>query len=211
MLFQTLRTNSGNSGNLEFQTGHFCAIGKLKFVPENIFFTEYALRRVPGISGKSGHFRTFFSEMSQFAKKVQKWKNAKNAKRPENTWNFGCFIENRAVAICRSIEKVSKMTKSRAHPHFFPKFREGHFGVFDFQLRIEVKFRKKAFSTFLKKIFTFFAFYRLEVDGPIFYKIWTSLFFEKCGTRFRFWVRFCAAFTEKIRPDENDDAYRLPL
>jgi hypothetical protein len=64
----------------------------------------------------------------------------------------------------------------------------------------------------LEKIFTFLRFTGWRSTPHFLHgaKIWTRFFFEKCGTRFRFWVRFCAAFTEKIRPDENDDA-RLPL
>jgi hypothetical protein len=113
------------------------------------------------------------------------------------------------VAI-ENIEKVSKMTpKIHAHSCTLSKFREGHFrGFRDFQLRIEVKFRKGVFDVF-GKIFTF-AFYRLEVDIILWGENLNFAFFEKCGTRFRFWVRFCAALLEKIRPDENDDAYRLP-
>jgi hypothetical protein len=88
--------------------------------------------------------------------------------------------------------------KSRAHPAlFFPKFAR-HFGGFrDFQLRIEVKFRKRRFSIF-GKIFTF-AFYRWRSTAPFF--TWGEnlnfAFFEKCGTRFRFWVRFVLFYSRK--------------
>jgi hypothetical protein len=134
-------------------------------------------------------------------KKVQNAKKRKMQKCPENTRNLGVFIENRAVAICRSIEKVSKMTPNpRAHSvHFFSRnSARGILGFSDFQLRIEVKFRKKAFSTFFGKIFTFLRFTGWRSTAPFF--TWgenLNFAFSKSGTRFRFWVRFCAAFTRE--------------
>jgi hypothetical protein len=100
----------------------------------------------------------------QKCKKMQKRKKCKK-KCPENTRNFGCFIENRAVAICRSIEKVSKMTPNDASVHTFKI--PGHFRGFS-GLSIGVKFRKKGvFDVFWKNFH--FCVYRLEVDGPYFY------------------------------------------
>jgi hypothetical protein len=85
-----------------------------------------------------------------------------------NTLKFCVFIENRLWRFVEALKSVENDTEIPVHTpaHFFSEFREGHFRVFDFQLRIEVKFRKRRFSTFFGKIFTFFAFYRL--DGPIF-------------------------------------------
>jgi hypothetical protein len=115
--------------------------------------------------GKSGHFRTFFSgnvtNLQKSAKKCKK-KRKKKKSVPKTPWNFG-FLSK--VAICRSIEKVSKWHRNpRAHLCiFFPKFPRGILGFSTFNLESEVR-RFRRFG----KIFTF-AFYRLEVDGPIFY------------------------------------------
>jgi hypothetical protein len=91
------------------------------------------------------------------------------------------------------IWKVSKKHRIRKSVHFF-KF-QGFSGFSDFQLRIEVKFQKKGrFRRFGKN------FHVLPAGGRRpFYMGRKSerFFFEKCGTRFRFWVRFCAALLEK--------------
>jgi hypothetical protein len=59
-------------------------------------------------------------------------KNAKMQNVPKTPEILGVFIENRAVAICRSIEKVSKMTpKIPVHTqHFFFSAREAFSGFF---------------------------------------------------------------------------------
>jgi hypothetical protein len=144
------------------------------------------------ISGKSGHGH-FFSEMSQIQKSAKKKKNAKNAKSvPKHSEILG-VLSKIGCGDCRSIEKVSKMTpKIDALVHAHSKFR-GTFSGFSGQLRIEVKFRKRA--TFWKN----FHFCVLPAGGRRFFTWGENLnfaFFEKCGTRFRFWVRFCAASRE---------------
>jgi hypothetical protein len=110
----------------------------------------------------------------------------------------------RFVEALKSVEDT-EIPDTSVHTFQIP---QGHFqGFQDFQLRIEVKFRKKA--TFFWKNFHFL---RFTGWRSVFFTWGENLnfaFFEKCGTRFRFWVRFCAALLEKIRPDENDDAYRL--
>jgi hypothetical protein len=86
----------------------------------------------------------------------------------------------------------------------------GHFRGFS-GLSIEVKFRKKGvFDVFWKNFH--FCVYRLEVDGPYFYMGRKSelRFFSKSAEHvFGFGSDFVLLYS-KIRPDENDDAYRLP-
>jgi hypothetical protein len=150
--------------------------------------------------GNRDIFGHFFPkcQICKSAKKTQKTQK----KCPENTWNFGVFIENRLWRFVEALKKCRKWHRNpRAHLHtFFPKFREGHFrGFRDFQLRIEVKFRKKAFFDVFWKKFSLFAFYRWRSTAPFF--TWGEnlnlLFFEKCGTRFRFWVRFVLLLLRK--------------
>ncbi len=226
MLFQTLGGripgNSGNSGNSGKSPGHFCAISgnsgnssRKKHVFYRIRSAQQGTLRE--FRGEIGTFSDiFFPEMSQICKKSAKkmQKNAKNAKKsvPKNTPKFWVFfIENRAVAICRSIEKsVENDTENppctlRAH-FFFPKFPRGSFsGVFrDFQLRIggKISEKKAFFRRFFGKNFHFFCVLPAGGRRPHFLhgaKIWTSLFFRKSAEHvFGFWVRFCAAFTRKI-------------
>jgi hypothetical protein len=77
------------------------------------------------------------------------------------------------------------------------KFREGHFrGFQDFNLESGKISEKGVFDVFGKN----FHFCVLPAGGrrPLHgAKIWTSLFFEKCGTRFRFWVRFVLLYSRK--------------
>jgi hypothetical protein len=80
--------------------------------------------------------------------------------------------------------------KSHAHSAPFPEIPRGHFrGFSDFQLRIGGNFGKGVFR--FGKIFTFL---RLPAGGrrPIF--TWGE---NLNRFDFRFWVRFCAAFTRE--------------
>jgi hypothetical protein len=178
---------------------------------KNMFLQNTPAQQDPlGISGKSGHFR-IFSEMSQICKSAKKCKKTQNAKVSRKHWNFGVFIENSCGDLSKHWKSVENDIRN-AHlcTLFFRNSR--HFGGFrDFQLRIEVKFRKRFFRRFWKN-FHFLRFTGWRSTVPFLHgaKIWTSLFFRKVRNTFSVFVRFCAALLEKIRPDEND-AYRLPL
>jgi hypothetical protein len=138
MLFQTLgdefrKFGNGNSGNPRT----LCAISGIReFVPEKRLYRIRSAQQVPpGISGKSGHFRTFFRKCHKFKKSAKKQKTQKCKSVPKTSEILGVLSK---TVICRSIEKVSKMTpKSRYSVHtFFSKFRGAFSGFSDFQLRI---------------------------------------------------------------------------
>jgi hypothetical protein len=151
----------------------------------------------PGFLGNRDIFGHFFPKCHNLQKKCKNEKTQKMQNVLKTPEILGVLSK---IGLWRFVEALKKCRKWQNPVHtrtFFPKFREGHFGVFDFQLRIEVKFRKKAFSTFFGKIFTFFAFYRLEVDGPIFYKIWTSLFSKSAEHVFGFGSDFVLLLLRK--------------
>jgi hypothetical protein len=105
--------NSGNPRTLcNFEIGKFVP---KKHLLQNTLCAAGTLR----ISGKIGTFSDIFFGNVTNLQKVKKAKKRKKTKKSvENTQILGVFIENRAVAICRSIEKVSKMTPKiplRAH------------------------------------------------------------------------------------------------
>jgi hypothetical protein len=120
---------------------------------------------------------------------------------------LGVFIENRAVAIVelKKCRKWHRNPRCTLRALFEIPARGGVFRTFNW---IGGKISEKAFSTFWKNFH--FCVFRLEV-GITFYgaKIWTSLFSKSAEHVFGFGSDF-AALLEKIRPDENDDAYRLP-
>jgi hypothetical protein len=192
-----------------------CAISEIEIRPEKTCF--YRIRCAAGPSEfweNRDIFGHFFSEMSQICK-VKKCKNAKCKSVPK-TPEILVFLSK--IGLWRFVEALKKCRKWHRNPvhtcaHFFSEIPRGIFGVFrDFQLRIEVKFRKKGvFRRFLEKFSLFLRFTGWRSTAPFLHgaKIWTSLF-RKVRNTFSVLGPICAAFTEKIRPDENDDAYRLP-
>lgn len=95
---------------------------------------------------------------------------------------------------------------------FFPEiFPEGHFRGFfrTFNLKSRKKNAKKVrfFDVFLENFFVFFAFYRLEVDGPIFYmrrKSELRFFTRKVRNTFSvFWSDFVLFLLDKFGPDKK--------
>jgi hypothetical protein len=154
MLFD-LGTNSksGNSGIPEIP-GHFCAIsGNWKFPEKHVLQNALRSRYLRNFGENRDIFGHFFRNVTNLQKCKKNAKKRKKKKTSRKHLKFCVFIENRAVAICRSIEKVSKMTPKSVHTlhTFFPP-RGAFSGFSDFQLRIEVKFRKRRFRRFLEKI-----------------------------------------------------------
>ena len=224
-------TNSGNFRKFR----EFREIPRDKFVQfreireirpgKNMFFTKYALRsRVPSgkFGGKFGHFRTFFfPKCHKFAKKckknckkTQKMQKKTPRKTPRNFWGF--FAKTGLYRFVEALKKWSKMSPKiprahSVHTFFSRNFREGHFRGFfgTFNLKSRVKFPKKRrfFDVFLKNIFVFFAFYRLEVVGPTFYmrrKSELSFFDQKKRTRFSDrWSDFVLFLTQNFRGEKK--------
>jgi hypothetical protein len=161
VLFLTLGTNSVRKFRIQEIPGHFVQFREIREIRpgKNVFYRIRSAQQVPSRISEIGTFSDIFSGNVTNLKKVQKnAKNAKNAKKcPENTRNFGCFIENRAVAICRSIEKsVENDTEIPMHTPctLFKKFPRGIFGVF-INLESGKISEKRRFRRFLEKIFTF--------------------------------------------------------
>ena len=224
-------TNSGNFRKFR----EFREIPRDKFVQfreireirpgKNMFFTKYALRsRVPSgkFGGKFGHFRTFFfpkchkfvKKCKKNCKKTQKMQKKTPRKTPRNFWGF--FAKTGLYRFVESLKKGSKMSPKiprahSVHTFFSRNFREGHFWGFfgTFNLKSRVKFPKKVrfFDVFLKNIFVFFVFYRLEVVGPTFYmrrKSELSFFDEKKRTRFSDrWSDFVLFLTQNFRGEKK--------
>jgi hypothetical protein len=131
-MLSDLGTNSGNSEIPEFRKSQDTFVQfQIPSSGKNMFYrTLCAAGYPPGISGKIRDIFGHFFRKCHNSKNAKMPKNKKK-KRPENTRNFGCFIENRAVAICRSIEKVSKMTpKIPMHTCTLSKFPRGAFSGF---------------------------------------------------------------------------------
>ena len=135
-------------------------------------------------------------------------------KTPRNFWGF--FAKTRLWRFVEALKKGSKMSPKiprahSVHTFFSRNFREGHFRGFfgTFNLKSRVKFPKKRrfFDVFLKNILVFFAFYRLEVDGPTFYmrrKSELHFFDEKKRTRFSDrWSDFVPFLTQKFRGEKK--------
>jgi hypothetical protein len=158
--------------------GHFCAISGNSVRPENMFLKRNA----------SWVRKSTFSDIFRNVKfaKVQKCKKRKMQNVPKTHWNFG--LSKIGCGDLSKHWKVSKMTPKipvHTRAHFFSRNSARHFRVFDFQLRIEVKFRKKAFSIFLEK-FSLFCVLPAGGRRPIF--TWgenlNSLFFRKVRNTF---------------------------
>jgi hypothetical protein len=207
--FDPQGTNSGNSkSGIWNPRTLLCNFEIREIRPGKTCFT-YALRSryPPGISEIGTFSDIFFRNVTNLQKKCKKMQKNAKCKTSENTWNFVFLSKIGLWRFVEALKSVENDTETRAHLcTFFPEIPRGAFrGFRDFQLRIEVS-EKGVFRRFLEN----FHFLRFTGGGrrPHFYMGRKSelAFFEKCGTRFRFWVRFCAALLEKIRPDENDDA-----
>lgn len=135
-------------------------------------------------------------------------------KTPRNFWGF--FAKTGLYRFVEALKKWSKMSPKiprahSVHTFFSRNFREGHFRGFfgTFNLKSRVKFPKKVrfFDVFLKNIFVFFAFYRLEVVGPTFYmrrKSELSFFDQKKRTRFSDrWSDFVLFLTQNFRGEKK--------
>jgi hypothetical protein len=195
--FLTLR-RIGNSKSGIWNQDTFAISGNWELSRKNMFLQNTLRSRPLGISGKSGHFR-IFSEMSQICKSAKKCKKTQNAKVSRKTLKFWCFIENSCGDLSKHWKSVENDIRN-AHlcTLFFRNSR--HFGGFrDFQLRIEVKFRKSVFRRFWKKFSLFLRFTGWRSTAPFLHgaKIWTSLFFRKVRNTFSVFVRFCAALPRK--------------
>lgn len=135
-------------------------------------------------------------------------------KTPRNFRRF--FAKTGLWRFVRGYEKGSKMTpeiprKFPVHtffPEIFPEgpFRE-FFGTFNLESRKKNAKKGRFFDVFFEKISSFFAFYRLEVDGPIFYmgrKSGLRFFIEKVRNTFSVFASdFVLFLLEKIRPDKK--------
>jgi hypothetical protein len=190
--FLTLR---GRIPEIQVESGNprtlLCNFGKFgNSSGKNVFYRIRSAQQVPQISG-NGFSDIFFRKCHKFKKVQKKQKNAKNKKNVPKTLQFWVFYRKMcAVEHWKSVENDTEIRCTlRAH---FSKIPRAFSGFQDFQLRIEEISEKGVFDVFWKN-FHFFA-YRLG-RHPIF--TWGEnlnfAFFEKCGTRFRFWVRFCAA------------------
>jgi hypothetical protein len=163
-----------------------------KFVPKKHVFTEYALRsRYLEFWGKS--FSDIFPKCHKLrAKKCKTQKNAKVSRKHPKFWVFyriGCGDLSKHW---KSVEN-DQIPVHTQYLFFFRGFR-------DFQLRIEVKFRKRRF-------FRRFKILRFTGWGRRFFlhgaKIWTAFFFEKWNTFSVLGPILCCFYSEN--PDENDD------
>ena len=167
---------------------------------------SFASTQPPRI-GKKGGLDVFFQLLAEPKKKNT----------PKNTPKFlGFFAKTGLYRFVEALKKRSKMSPKiprahSVHTFFSRNFREGHFWGFfgTFNLKSRVKFPKKVrfFDVFLKNIFVFFAFYRLEVVGPTFYmrrKSELSFFDQKKRTRFSDrWSDFVLFLTQNFRGEKK--------